>query len=252
METLPLDVSRLIIGYLDDSDIISMCLTDKKFNKRVCNDEFLTQTLIKKFPITREDIIRYSSGKPLWAYYLDILNRIKRSGGYTDILIDAAVEDRVDLIKIALSRLGSLPPAPAHGNSLDVALIQASAANSINTVKFLLSIGADVHAFGDAAGYSPVERGHALVLSILLSAGLNVNSNNMLTVASSTGHEEIVKILLAHKADVHIDDDEALRAAVKTRRMNIIKILLAAGADINVLDWQDIKDIPWLVRLIRA
>ena len=39
MEQLPIDVIRLILDYLKD-DLRSMCMLNRNFNYRICNDKY--------------------------------------------------------------------------------------------------------------------------------------------------------------------------------------------------------------------
>src|SRR3972149_7805041 len=135
-------------------------------------------------------------------------------------------------------------------NTVDgfTALIWASYEGHMETVKLLLSKGADVKAKNSegvtaltAASFS----GHLETVKLLLSKGADVNAKNSedlpalipaLIPASSGGHLEIVKLLLSKGADVNAKNSNgwtALLSASSGGHLEIVKLLLSKGADVN-------------------
>ena len=94
-------------------------------------------------------------------------------------------------------------------------------------VKYLLDVGADVHASDDTALRWASEEGHTDVVKLLLDAGADVHAGDdgALWRASKNGHTDVVKFLLDAGADVHASDDTALRWASNRGHTKIVKIL---------------------------
>ncbi|KAH9266022.1 hypothetical protein BASA84_001289 [Batrachochytrium salamandrivorans] len=92
----------------------------------------------------------------------------------------------------------------------------------------------------DAALVQSCLFGHTQIASLLLLEGCarsSTDTGSALSMAAKYGHEECVRLLLAHSADVHADDDYALCWAARHGYTLIVQILLeAAGADIHSND----------------
>ena len=115
-------------------------------------------------------------------------------------IVQAAQDGRLDLVKIALGR--------NEKDTIDTAFTRAAWHGHLDIVKFLLEMGADIHA----------ERERAL------------------EEASAYGHADVVSFLLKSGADVHANNDEALLAASRNRSkrsLDIVKLLLENGANPN-------------------
>ena len=86
--------------------------------------------------------------------------------------------------------------------------------------------------------------GHTEIVKLLLERGADVNITNhysctVLVSASNEGNAEIVKLLLAHGADVNIrnrSNRTALMCAASSGHTEIVKLLLEHGADVNMKD----------------
>ncbi|KAH6578999.1 hypothetical protein BASA50_002558 [Batrachochytrium salamandrivorans] len=88
----------------------------------------------------------------------------------------------------------------------------------------------------DAALVQSCLFGHTQIASLLLLEGCarsSTDTGSALSMAAKYGHEECVRLLLAHSADVHADDDYALCWAARHGYTLIVQILLEAGADIH-------------------
>jgi len=83
---------------------------------------------------------------------------------------------------------------------LNEVLMWASNHGELNTIKYCLDNGADVHAREDWA----------------------------LRWASNNGHTEVVRLLLDNGADVHADEDYALRWASNNGHTEVVKLLKEA------------------------
>ena len=102
----------------------------------------------------------------------------------------------------------------AQGADLAPLLMGAVLLESLETVRFLVSQGADVNAHG-GGGFTPM------------------------TWASMQGHNKIVRFLVSKGADVNARDgygQTPLRLAVVNGNFRTVKFLVSKGADVNAKD----------------
>ena len=81
---------------------------------------------------------------------------------------------------------------------LETSLVFASTKGYLETVKFLVTRGANIHA----------------------------NHDKALRFASRDGHLDVVKYLIGVGADVHADDDHALKCASNNGRLDVSQFLI--------------------------
>ena len=121
-------------------------------------------------------------------------------------------------------------------------LHDAAQVGDIDTLKRLLSSGADVNArtiSGTTVLMTAARYGHEAIVSALLAAGADVNAlddgRTALNSAVQNGHEAIVSALLAAGTDPNAkrrgDGATALSSAVQNGHEAMFSALLAAGAD---------------------
>jgi len=74
--------------------------------------------------------------------------------------------------------------------------------------------------------------GHLKVVKYLISVGASVHANDdwPIRYASERGHLEVVEYLVSIGADVHAKDDQALRNASRSGHLDIVKFLVSVGA----------------------
>ena len=76
---LPRDIYSYIFSYIDDDmALANLCSQSSYFNKKICGKGFWVSRIQKYFPLTPEEIEEYRKGHPYWAYYLDLIRRLKR------------------------------------------------------------------------------------------------------------------------------------------------------------------------------
>ncbi|GJL54442.1 MAG: hypothetical protein NPIRA02_15740 [Nitrospirales bacterium] len=135
-------------------------------------------------------------------------------------------------------------PVPANdGNELSNAAYEGDTTK----VKDLLDQGANANhqRFNDGvtALLMAGQNGHTEVIKLLLAHKAEVNlptrnGTTVLMMAAENGHIEAVKLLLAHGAEVNVQDytngATALFVAVIKDHEEIVKILLAKGADVTL------------------
>ncbi|PQE12785.1 Ankyrin repeat protein [Rutstroemia sp. NJR-2017a BBW] len=125
------------------------------------------------------------------------------------------------------------------------ALYYASIGGMVDTVKYLLTQGADVNIQGGDYGsalQAASANGHDKIVELLLSQGADVkiqggDYGSVLQAASANGYDKIVELLLSQGADVKIQGGNygsALQAASANGHNKIVELLLSQGADINI------------------
>ncbi|PSR84431.1 ankyrin repeat-containing domain protein [Coniella lustricola] len=149
-------------------------------------------------------------------------------------------EDLVELLQACWDNThGDIPQGV-----LDECLYDATDKEKETTVELLLNFGADANATGKEFGTALTASAHdgtERILGLLLESGAEVNDPKgyALQQAASQGHLEIVKLLLAHKADVNQvnslhPDLTALQAACNNGHAKVAEYLLQNGADPNL------------------
>jgi ankyrin repeat protein len=128
-------------------------------------------------------------------------------------------------------------------NSIDRMLILAAAANNVEEVSRLVSVGADVnakHRLGDTPLHRASYHGHSQVVIELLDRGADIDLKSFggdtpLHCACLLGYLAVFNELSSRGADIEAKDNEGntpLHLAGMNGRVAIVKALLAVGADI--------------------
>jgi Ankyrin repeats (3 copies)/Sel1 repeat/Ankyrin repeat len=144
--------------------------------------------------------------------------------------------------KVKLVALACSSPAFC-GEILDVAR-----RGDFERVRVLLKGNPDLVSTKDKNGMTPLllaaGAGHADVVKLLLASKADVNArgNNGLTplfAAAALGHKDTVQLLLANQADVNAREDKGMTplfVATFTGHADVVKLLLASKADVNAAD----------------
>jgi hypothetical protein len=103
---------------------------------------------------------------------------------------------------------------------------------NIDTWKWLVENGANIHADNDYALGCASSNGHLEVVKYLIDNGANIHGNDdaSLRCASSNGHLEVVKFLLENGADIHANDDYSLNYASYNGHLEVVEYLAKHGA----------------------
>ncbi|MBI4708342.1 MAG: ankyrin repeat domain-containing protein [Candidatus Omnitrophica bacterium] len=131
-----------------------------------------------------------------------------------------------------------------HNNE---ALLQSITNNDIDSIRALISDGADVNVKGTINNrmVTPLvlaaANGYTEIAKFLLDNGADVNARafsggSALTLASLQGHNGTVKVLIDKGANVNAKDDNGLTALSEASRnghSEIVKFLLLSNADVN-------------------
>jgi len=127
--------------------------------------------------------------------------------------------------------------------------------------KYLVAVGADIHAFNEYALRSCAEHGHMDVLKYLVSIGANVNffdyivfwgvfhndlnvvkylisvgtniNKRALEICVGRNYVEMLRCMVEYGANVHACDDYALRESARKGRIEMVKYLVGVGANIR-------------------
>ena len=109
------------------------------------------------------------------------------------------------------------------------------ALSNVETFKFLVKCGADIHVDNDYALCWAAAAGYLDIVKYLVENGANVHVSNDLALRRSAkrGHFEIVKFLVENGANVSADDDCAVIWAAKRGHLNIVEYLAGKGANVH-------------------
>ena len=162
------------------------------------------------------------------------------SGYYGNALCVASVHGRTEMVKLLL-KMGSDPNSRGRMGS---ALYWASYYGNNTIVRMLLDAGAEVGPEPEQKLPSGLNEA-ASIVTWMMSTGVDVNTspegalsfdNTALSVASSQGHDKVVKVLI--EAGTNPDSRiAAMHLASRLGYDEVVKILLGAGADFNK-GWQ--------------
>jgi hypothetical protein len=116
-----------------------------------------------------------------------------------------------------------------------VILSERRSLSDIDTWKWLIENGANIHARDDLALIWASEKGHLEVVKYLVENGANIHARDdyALGLASRNGHLEVVKYLVENGANIHARDDYALRWASEKGHFEVVKYLVENGANIH-------------------
>jgi hypothetical protein len=105
----------------------------------------------------------------------------------------------------------------------------------IETWKYLVELGANIHVRDDYALRVASSNGHLEVVKYLVELGANIHAQDdyALRYASSNGQLEVVKYLVELGANIHARDDYALRYASSNGQLEVVKYLVEIGANIH-------------------
>ncbi len=105
----------------------------------------------------------------------------------------------------------------------------------VDTWKWLIQNGIDIHFYYEYALRYASSNGHLEVVKCLVENGADIHAHNnqSLRCASRKGYLEIVKFLVENGADIHTYYDEALSNSSGNGHLEVVKYLVEKGADIH-------------------
>lgn len=188
MDSVNADVMRLILNsYLDDADLSSMCMLNRRFNERICTSNFWKNKIVERFGLTGDEIERYRDGNTYWAYY-NFLSTLSTTRTPDNLLLYATVKRRLDLLNIAIS-------AGAYLEKYDGRVLRfAVQQNYVEIVDRLLQAGSDPNVDVSDPMDTAINNGNSEIVKLLVDAGADVYQRQI-EKARELGYDEIVGIL---------------------------------------------------------
>ena len=199
------DLDREIVNKLSDKDLLQICLLNKTYSERVCDDSYFRLRTENGFPET----VQYKENRSWKNHYLNIVKYIdllQRKYNYNYVEKDKSPE----LLYLARR----IVPGFYNKNR---ALIYASINAHLLVVQYLVENGADITVEDNGALIYASENGHLPVVKYLVEHGANITAQNnyALRWASKNGHLSVVKYLTEHGADIHAKNNDALIIATQ-------------------------------------
>jgi len=133
--------------------------------------------------------------------------------------------------RLALSKLETWKYLIKHGANIhtynDYTLRWAAHNGHFEIVKYLVEHGANIRTYNDCALQWAASNGHFKIVKYLVEQGADIHAYNdcVLQWASQNGHLEIVKYLVEQGSNIHAYNDYALRLAIENDHLNIVKYL---------------------------
>jgi len=120
-----------------------------------------------------------------------------------------------------------------HTHVRDFALGWSSFGGHLEVVKYLVSVGANIHADNAHALRWSAENGHLEVVKFLVSIGANIHADDDFAFrwSAENGHLEVVKYLVNIGANIHAYDDYALRWSTTNGHPEVIEYLTSYCAN---------------------
>ena len=108
--------------------------------------------------------------------------------------------------------------------------------SNIETFKFLIVNGADVHVDDDHPFVWAASYGYLDIVKYLVEKGANIHARNdtALRYSAANGLLDIVRFLVANGANIHANDDKALKQSAFNGHLHVFKFLVENGANICV------------------
>jgi ankyrin repeat protein len=158
----------------------------------------------------------------------------RSKAGMTPLLLAAQKYGAVETVKLLLSKGADAKAVDGAGAS---AVVHAAAGGDIDVVKALLAGGADSQSRRKVPDMALLDRGNAAVLKEVMEiAARRVSGTTALMSAVGGNHIEIVKLLLSSGADVNASTPSgttALLLAAPKGNAALVKLLLDHGAQVN-------------------
>ncbi|KAI7863211.1 ankyrin repeat-containing domain protein [Spinellus fusiger] len=145
------------------------------------------------------------------------------------VIVLACAENRVSLVQHLISRYH----CNVHGH--DERHLRRACLNGYDELVDLLLVGANVHAYTDAAIQSASHKGHLSIVKRLLAAGADpqANRNAPIRYAIKIANAPLVECLLKAGANPHCDNDWPIKHTCRLNLSTILSHLIDNGLDPN-------------------
>ena len=221
------DLDREIINQLDDIQFLNICKLNRTYYERVCDEDYFRIRTEKRFQetIPYKDYIEFKNWK---AHYINIVK-------YIDLLEKRFNRKYVDTDKSPELLYRAHNSFSTDTYTISAALICSSYSGDLPVVKYLVEIGADIHAEEEEALRWATSSGQLSVAKYLVEKGAIIHANNSraFIAACQYGHLEVVKYLVEHGADVTTEDNSAVLWGCYNGYLSVVKYLSEHGADIH-------------------
>jgi len=257
METLPKDVSFVMMDKLDDNSLLNFCLTNKR-NKELCNNEtFWRNRTLKKYG----EYVKYKSPDRTWKnYYISLiyylnLQRPPYSSRLNYMIRKAAENNDMDIVSLAVDMGAFLDygysaaamkghkklveffieklieknirkPSMYGGTETiyENGLAFASAGGHKDLIEFFIKKGA--HNWNLGMSYA-AEGGHKDLINFFIEKGAN-DWEVGLVKAAIGGHKDLVDFFIQKgaiqvKNSVEMTDNEEMKKYLETKYSHLIK-----------------------------
>jgi len=106
----------------------------------------------------------------------------------------------------------------------------------LNGVKYLVSVGADIHVENELALIRSAYYGHLEVVKYLVSVGADIHAHNDLPLlcSAAAGHLEIVKYLVSLGADIHAYNDSVPLYSGFNGNFEIVEYLVSISGHVKI------------------
>ncbi len=252
-----LDVDRLILNKLSNTDILNICKLNKYVYYKVCNETFFRNLVYTRYEtlIKYKDYVKTRTWKSFYfsvLFYIDKL-RNKYNYEYNDKnrspeleylirkLVPSYISYTTNYIYYAFkcsSRVGHfhiikylIEQEVISEKSRIEALKTAVIYGHLTIVKYLVEAGVDKSDTLELAS----EYGHLEIIKYLVDNGSKISAKSLAN-ASEFGHLKVVKYFIQKGADVSADNNYALKRAIDKGDLDVVKYLVETGADIHAED----------------
>ena len=175
---------------------------------------------------------------------------------FAESLVNVPIENRENAIRLVFEQdkrkntLVTPPLAP-----MDKLILAAAERGDLDALQVLSGRGSE-NTLNLALGLA-AEFGHLDTVKFLLNVGANVNAQDgeAIKLAAVNGHQEVVRYLLFSGADPDAGSGEPLVNASEYGRGEIVKLLLEYGADPTLEDYyaaREAKDTDTVIQFIIA
>lgn len=219
-----LDVERLILSKLSDTDLIKACHLNSRNLNKVCNDQFFFRILMERYP----DTVDLEYGTKNWREkYLTVVKWIaKLREDYDYVYTGEDPKLQYDILEPATKRRIKTITSKLH---------DAARTGQLSLVKYLLAEKVDLVMKPHVAQITLVpaaQYGHFKILDYLISQGADVSYNDdiLLALTAKNGNLDVVKFLVEQGAQ---NLTRALQQAALAGKLEVAKYLVSQGAQID-------------------
>lgn len=216
-------------------EILHSCLNYlllNEFNSGPCSTDQRTETRLEKWPF-----LQYAA--KFWGYHARGELEESEEGFITEFLNQDS--NLSSSIQMMYTKSHKFEGYTQHFPRNVTALSLAANCGLCHMVQVLLVAGADVM-LADDLGMKPLHRaaisGQDEVVRLLLEHRADQFKESALRLAAQEGREAVVRVLLEYEADINATDDcgwTALHIASEIQHEGLVKLLLGKKADVSLL-----------------